>query len=119
MPRVKHAANADTVRFAREQRREPTRGEMMLWEALRGGCLGVRFRRQHPFDAFVLDFYCDAARLAVEVDGPAHEERRVYDQWRDERLLTQGIRTLRLPAELVETDLGRAVEMILEAVRRG
>jgi very-short-patch-repair endonuclease len=114
MPRVKQAAEPGTVRFAREQRREPTRAEHALWALLRGGRLGRRFRRQHPLGVFVLDFYCDEARLAVEVDGPTHAEQVEYDHWRDERLLERGIRTLRLPADLVERDIGTALRRIRE-----
>ena len=57
------------IRFAREMRREPERSEALLWAQLRGGRLGVRFRRQHPFAAgWIVDFYAASARLVVEVD---------------------------------------------------
>jgi very-short-patch-repair endonuclease len=47
--------------------------EVLLWNGLRGGRLeGLRFRRQHPFGPYILDFYCEQAKLAVEVDGMAH-----------------------------------------------
>jgi very-short-patch-repair endonuclease len=48
--------------------------EVLLWQAVRGGQVGgLRFRRQHPIGPYVLDFYCPALRLAVEIDGAAQE----------------------------------------------
>jgi very-short-patch-repair endonuclease len=91
----------------------------LLWKRLRGENLGFRFRRQHPIGDFVLDFFCHAARLAVEIDGPDHAERQVYDGWRDECLGKQGIRTLRFPVRRVKFELGRVLEEIREACRAG
>jgi len=47
---------------------------VVVWQALRGRRLdGIRFRRQHPIGPYILDFYCEEARLAVEIDGQGHE----------------------------------------------
>ena len=105
LPRVVHVASPDKLHFAREQRRKPTRAEEALWQALRGGALGARFRRQHPIGDFVLDFYCAEAKLAVEVDGSTHDERPGYDGWRDSELQRRGIRTVRFASDVVESDL--------------
>ena len=75
--------------------------EVLLWQALRGGQVGgLRFRRQHPIGPYVLDFYCPALRLAVEIDGAAHDnpDRAGRDLRRDAWLAGQGIRVLRVPA---------------------
>jgi very-short-patch-repair endonuclease len=62
-----------TIAFARELRRRMTPPELRLWVALRGRAAdGLRFRRQHPLGPYILDFYCDVAKLAVEVDGEGH-----------------------------------------------
>jgi very-short-patch-repair endonuclease len=51
--------------------------EVLLWQELRGGKLdGLQFRRQHPVGPYILDYFCTAARLAVEVDGRGHDEPR-------------------------------------------
>jgi len=118
-PTVIGAARGDKIRFAREQRRAPTRAEEAMWRELRGAKLGFRFRRQHPIDDFVLDFYCSDADLAIEIDGPTHAENRSYDEWRDSRLAARGIRTLRLSAELVTKDLSAAVCIIKSALVSG
>ena len=115
-PRITGAATPDKLVFAREQRRQPTRAEDRLWQALRGNALGVRFRRQHPVGDFVLDFYCEKRRLAVEIDGPIHDQTDTYDRWRDGELARTGIRTLRLRAVDVEGDVDAAVAMIWQAV---
>jgi very-short-patch-repair endonuclease len=105
MNRVRQAAAKAKVHFAREQRKQATKGERLLWQALRGSRLGVKFRRQHPLGQFVLDFYCEEAQLAVEVDGVLHEKRQEYDAWRDKQLAEYGVRVLHVWAEHVEYDV--------------
>ena len=113
---IKGVADRAKVRFAREQRKDPTRAERVLWEALRRKQLGVGFRRQHPIGHFVLDFYCAKARLAVEVDGPVHDEQEEYDRWRDEELVKWGIEVLRVRDARVHRDLSGILGEIGEAV---
>ena len=117
-PRITGAATPDKLAFAREQRRQPTGAEDRLWQALRGNALGVRFRRQHPVADFVLDFYCEKHRLAVEVDGPTHDRTDTYDRWRDSELARIDIRTLRLQAEDVDNHVAAALEAIKQAIRQ-
>jgi very-short-patch-repair endonuclease len=77
----------------------------------------LRFRRQHPLGPFVLDFYCDGARLAVEVDGQQHwrGDAQLRDIERDEWPSLKGVRVLRLSASLVLQDLDTAIRTILNA----
>ena len=109
-------AHRAKIEFAREQRREPTPGECRLWEALRRGRLGVRFRRQHPIGKFVLDFYCAEVRLAVEVDGAVHDGQMQYDAWREDQLRSRGIRVLRLKEGQVHRDLPSCLTAIRRAI---
>ena len=108
-----------TVQRARSLRRRLTPPEVRLWVALRGKAIGWRFRRQHPIGPYVLDFYCDAAKLAVEVDGSMHYvgENQVRDARRDAWMLEQGVRTLRLQATLIRDDLDAALRMIDHAAK--
>ncbi|MGD9498461.1 MAG: endonuclease domain-containing protein, partial [Armatimonadota bacterium] len=117
--RVVSASAAGKVKFAREQRRQPTPGEQVLWQALRRQKLGVRFRRQHPIGDFVLDFYCAERGLAIEVDGSSHEGEQARDQWREAELLQLGIRVIRLPDKLVRSDLAAALRIIRRALDGG
>jgi very-short-patch-repair endonuclease len=96
-----------TFKRARALRREMTLPEVVLWRALRRGAVAeLRFRRQHPLGPYVLDFYCAAARLAVEVDGAVHDlpEQAAHDEKRIAWLGEQGIRLLRVPAREVLRD---------------
>ena len=107
-----------TVTLARRLRKSMTPPEMRLWAMLRRHAVeGYRFRRQHPIGPYILDFYCDRAKLAVEVDGvdhglgdhPARDERR--DRWLGER----GVETLRIPAMEVRDNLQGVYDDILRA----
>jgi very-short-patch-repair endonuclease len=75
---------------------------------------GLQFRRQHPVGPYVLDFYCAAERLAVEMDGGNHSlgANPERDERRDAWLATQGVRTLRISASLVLGDVDDATRMI-------
>ena len=108
-----------TVQRARSLRRRLTPPEARLWVALRGKALGWRFRRQHPIGPYVLDFYCDRAKLAVEVDGSVHYvgANPARDARRDEWMLERGVRTLRLSAILIRDDLDAALRMIDHAAK--
>ncbi len=111
-----------TIRVARKLRRDMTLPEVVLWSRLRQGRLdGLRFRRQHPIGPYVLDFYCADARLAVEVDGMAHDfsEQIRHDERRTERLSEARINVLRFAASdiLKEETLEGVLLAILEAAR--
>ncbi|MDO9222100.1 MAG: DUF559 domain-containing protein [Caulobacter sp.] len=100
---------------ARAHRQTMTPSETALWRVLRANRFkGLRFRRQHPFGPYVLDFYCDHAKLAVEVDGGAHQydDQMSRDAARDAWVAQRGVRTLRLPARLVLENIGAALGMI-------
>ena len=101
---------------ARAMRKATTEPEVMLWSRLRGrGPDKPTFRRQHPFGSIILDFYCPAARLAVEVDGATHwdEAARRKDEARDHWLMSQGISVLRIPAARVWQDLGGIADGVI------
>lgn len=99
--------------IARQMRREPTPAEDHLWQQLRNRALGVKFRRQHPLDRFIVDFFCDEARLIIEVDGAIHQYTPEEDALRQEFLESLGFRVLRFNNEDV---LNRAAE-VLETIQ--
>ena len=103
-----------TIERAKKLRSSMSKPEVMLWSALRNKQTELRFRRQHPAGPYVLDFYCDAAKLCVEVDGEQHGFTRVRDAMRDAWLLRQNVRTLRIAARDVMQDLDSVVRSILE-----
>jgi len=87
-----------TVVRAKALRREMSLPEVLRWRELRQA--EVKFRRQHPLGPYVLDFYCPAARLVVEVDGMAHDmgERPQRDELRAAFIAERGLRLVRIPA---------------------
>jgi very-short-patch-repair endonuclease len=93
--------------------------EVLLWEQLRLGRLsGHKFRRQHPIGPYVADFYCDAAKLVIEVDGYSHgvADRPKRDAARDEWLAGEGVSTLRIPARDVLRSMTDVLATILAAI---
>ena len=91
---------------ARELRQEMTGVEQILWGRLRNrGLDGWKFRRQHPLGPFIVDFYCHAAGLVVELDGGYHQQQAEYDEVRDQVLAARGLRVLRIRNQEVIDDL--------------
>jgi very-short-patch-repair endonuclease len=88
---------------ARGMRHEPTPPEAKLWEHLRGGLLGVKFRRQHSIDRYIADFVCLSHKLIIELDGGGHLEpdQADYDRGRSALLVELGYRILRFSNEQV------------------
>ena len=93
------------VERARELRQKKTPAENLLWELVRDRrFLELKFRRQHQLGDYILDFYCDERRCAVELDGPVHDARIKKDQKRDAYLASQGIMVIRIRNEDLLTD---------------
>jgi guanylate kinase len=108
-----HRRQVQLDQYAWGNRRAPTESEARLWEALRGGKLGVAFRRQVPVGGrYIADFLARAVRLVVEVDGGSHMGRKQRDRRRDACLQRCGYRVLRLDAALVLRDLAQAVALV-------
>lgn len=79
-------ATAEVKKFAIQLRANTTESEDKLWEYLKNKPFGFKFRRQHPFSLYVLDFYCHKLRLAIEVDGGYHFTRMQQEKDRDRTL---------------------------------
>jgi very-short-patch-repair endonuclease len=103
---------------AKELRRNMTPAERRLWQRVRANRLdGFHFRRQQIIDGFIVDFYCHAAGLVVEVDGSIHDERTEYDAERDRILRARGLRMLRFRNKEIMRNLEGVLERIREACR--
>ena len=94
--------------MARAMRKEPTPAEDVIWDVLRRKALGgLKFRRQHAIEGYVVDFYCHEKRLCIELDGaphltPAGKER---DDYRDSQLRAKGLTVLRFENQAALNDL--------------
>ncbi|MEX0866336.1 MAG: DUF559 domain-containing protein [Pirellulales bacterium] len=108
-----------SVQRARQLRKDSTFPERLLWSRLRGSRLcGLKFRRQHPIDPYIVDFYCQEASLAVELDGDSHNDSAKQDQRRTEFLEGRGLRILRFLNDDVLRDIDSALTAILIACNR-
>lgn len=94
-----------------------TPAEKLLWSWLRRNQLGYHFRRQQIIAGFIADFYCDAARLVVEVDGGVHEQQTDYDESRAEMFTQWGIFTLRVTNEEVLAKLEETLARIKQVCK--
>jgi very-short-patch-repair endonuclease len=102
---------------AHRMRGAPSEAERVLWAAVRASRLGVRFRRQVVLAGYIVDFFAEAQRLVVEVDGAQHALRRNADKRRDRALAALGLRVLRLPASVVTHQLPLAAQLIAQALQ--
>jgi len=99
-------------------RKNATKPEQLLWSILRGRQLdGLKFRRQHPIEPYVVDFYCAEAKLVVELDGQSHNGREQFDERRSKFLSQLGLSILRVTNDDVITNLDGVAEAIVRVAR--
>lgn len=111
------ARSALLVSRARRMLHAPTPSEEALWQALRGGALGVAFKRQVVLGGrYIVDFFAPSVGLVVEVDGGVHRGSRAADRGRDEKLRRLGYRIVRVDAALVMADVEAAVKIVRAAL---
>lgn len=98
--------------LARSMRNAQTNAEQILWFHLRKNKLGYKFRRQYPLFQFIVDFYCSAAKLVIEVDGPIHQQKQMYDKLRTDFLTMHGYQTLRFTNDEIKTNARDVLQTI-------
>jgi very-short-patch-repair endonuclease len=108
-------ASDQAFRRAKRERRSGNLPEVLVWRELRKRPGGYKFRRQHPLSELVLDFVCLECRVAIEIDGIAHDmgENAGRDQRRDTYLRSRGFTILRIAARDVLRDLKAAIYAIV------
>lgn len=103
---------------ARKPRQEETKAEKVLWNALRARRLhGLKFRRQHPYENTILDFFCVEHQLVVELDGSVHDllDQFATDEERTKFLSDHGLKVIRFRNEEMLKNLPVALERIIES----
>ncbi len=105
--------------FAKENRKNATLAEDILWENIRNKTLGVEFRRQHIIADFIADFVCLDKMLIIEIDGGYHSERKQKedDELRTERLNELGFRVIRFSNEEVQFNIEEVLKKIQNTLR--
>lgn len=109
---MQNQATPNARKFSKLLRRDMTDGERRLWRQIRLAQLGVKFRRQHPFGAYVADFACLAPPMVIEIDGSQHVARQAHDRRRDDFFRQRGFDVLRFPANQPFVDLQAMVQAI-------
>lgn len=112
-----YRANPNILSNARLLRKNMTEAEIKLWEYLNNRQLnGLKFRRQHPIDIFIADFYCHEARLVIEIDGPVHSGQTEYDNGREADIEKYDIKVIRFTNEKVLSGIKHVIKEIKESV---
>lgn len=96
----------------RKLRREMPKAEVVLWSFLKGKQRGYKFRRQHSIGPYIVDFYCPARRLVIEVDGETHftKMQEATDRRREDFFKAHGISCLRF----LNTDVLENIRGVVE-----
>lgn len=97
----------------RQLRNSSTPQEKLLWEQLKGKKLGHKFIRQYSVDNYVVDFYCPAKRLAIELDGGIHLKTIKYDKHRTSYLEAFNIKVLKFRNSEIDSDIESAINKII------
>ena len=115
-----YGASPDIFKKARALRGNPTKAEKVLWEKLRLKQLGVKFRRQHPINIYITDFYCHEKKLVVEVDEDYHlrSDQKEYDELRTEDIKEYGIEVIRFKNEEIVEKTNDVIKKIKKVIAR-
>ena len=112
--------NSKLTERARYLRHNMTHGEVILWQKLKcSQMMGYDFDRQTPIDQFIVDFYCKALSLAIEIDGSIHESESAqqYDKERQARLEGLGVRFLRFRDDEVKQHPNAVCQKIAQWIK--
>ncbi len=97
-------------------RNSSTPEEILLWLQLKNSQTGFKFRRQHSIGGYIVDFYCPAKKLVIEIDGPQHfkKENKEYDKIRSSYFDGLNIKVVRFTNLEVSTETERVIRKIKE-----
>ncbi|SFC13146.1 Very-short-patch-repair endonuclease [Flagellimonas taeanensis] len=107
----------ELIQFRKKLRNNATPAEAFLWRHLKAKKLcGRRFNRQHSIKNYIVDFYCAAEKLVIELDGAVHQSSKVqeYDKKRTEILNELGYTVIRLENKMVFENLESVLSEISE-----
>lgn len=107
-------------KYGRENRKNPTEAEDILWQRIRNNQLGVKVRRQHSIGGFIVDFALLEVKLVIEVDGEYHnnEDQKIYDEARTEFLKGYGLEIIRFTNEEVIEKTEEVIRKIKDEIKK-
>ena len=111
-------ATKDKFAFAAYLRKVMTPEEKKMWEYLKTRPEDCKFRRQHPFKDYILDFYCHQLKLSIEIDGLIHQNQKEYDADRTAVLKENGIQEIRFSNLEVNEDFNVVQEKLIKRIVR-
>lgn len=105
--------------FAEENRKNPTEAESVLWNTLKAKGVGLKFRRQHIIEDFIVDFFCNEKKLTIELDGGYHRvpKQMKKDEERTARLQELGYTELRFTNEQVLCEIDNVIKEIIQVAQ--
>src|SRR5512133_2170633 len=110
-----HNADLNTKSKAIILRKKMTKAETTLWKKLRMNQIeGLHFRKQHPYGIYIIDFYCDKAMIAIELDGDTHKFRKTYDSERTAYLESTGLKVIRFTND----DILNRLEWVISEIKK-
>ena len=113
------ANTIEKLNRAKELRKKMTPAEAMLWKRLKTNKLGgIHFRRQQVILGYIVDFYCHAVGLIIEVDGKIHEYQKVKDAQRQQNLCREGYEIMRLKNQEIENNIEKVLLKIKTKVEK-
>ncbi|HPI21340.1 MAG TPA: DUF559 domain-containing protein [Candidatus Kapabacteria bacterium] len=98
--------------YARNLRNNSTLSEAILWRYLKGKQLGYDFHRQKPIDNYIVDFYCNELKLAIEIDGITHNFKMEKDKKRQLKIESFGINFLRFTEQEIRNNIDGVISVI-------
>jgi very-short-patch-repair endonuclease len=113
-------ASKETIEYAKALRKRMTPAEIILWENLRNRKLAnTKFRRQHPIERFIVDFYCSEKKLVIELDGGIHDnpDQKEYDIGRSAEIEKYDIKIIRFKNEDIIDNLEKTLKKIIELIK--
>ena len=113
-------AKREIFEAATNLRRTMTLPELILWKRLRNrSVFKFKFRRQHPIDKFIVDFYCHELKLVIEIDGEIHENDiyKAYDLIRTDELNKYGLKIIRFSNNQILFEIDSVITILLDRIR--